>query len=230
VEEKKRFMTTILLCGGLGTRLRNVVSDVPKVMAPINGKPFLEYLINYIRKFNVGEIILSVGYKANIIKDYFGSSVLYAEESTPLGTAGAVSLCKNFLKAESSEFLLINGDTFFAIDIDELFRKHRETNANISLALARVKDTQRYARVLIDKNNKVIRIEKGLEGPGLITGGIFVFKKEMLEYFPEKGSLEEDVIAKFIDGTTYGFPFNDYFVDIGIEKDYKSCMTYLPKF
>ena len=220
----------IILCGGLGLRLRSVVSDVPKVMAPINGKPFLEYLINYIRKFDVGEIILSVGYKANIIKDYFGSSVLYSEESTPLGTAGAVSLCKNFLKVESSEFLLINGDTLFDIDIEELLKQHRETNANISLALARVKNTQRYARVLIDKNNKIVKIEKGLEGPGLITGGIFVFKKEMLEYFPEKGSLEEDVIAKFIDGTTYGFPFDDYFVDIGIEKDYKSCMTYLPKF
>jgi len=221
----KECMQTIILCGGLGTRLRSVVSNVPKVMAPINGKPFLEYLINYIRKFNVGEIILSVGYKANIIKDYFGSSIFYSEESTPLGTAGAVSLCKNFLKVESSEFLLINGDTFFAIDINELLRRHKETNANISLALARVKDTQRYARVLIDKNDKVIKIEKGLEGPGLITGGIFIFKKEMLEFFPEKGSLEEDVIAKFINGTTYGFPYSDYFIDIGLPESYEKAKS-----
>ena len=221
-------MQTIVLCGGLGTRLRSVVSDVPKVMAPINGKPFLEYLINYIRKFNIGDIILSVGYRSSSIKNYFVSKFVYSEEEQPLGTAGAI---KNAEKHVSeNNFLVINGDTFFAIDIDELIKKHKEAKANISLALARVKDTQRYARVLIDKNNKIVRIERGLEGPGLITGGIFIFKKEMLEFFPEKGSLEEDVIAKFINGTSYGFPFNGYFCDIGVPEDYKKCMISLPKF
>jgi D-glycero-alpha-D-manno-heptose 1-phosphate guanylyltransferase len=222
-------MEIIILAGGLGTRLRSVVSEVPKVMAPMNdGKPFLEYLIKYIDMHELGEIIVSAGYKSSVIKNYFGEKIIYSEENSPLGTAGAIKKAEKLLKG-NGYFLVFNGDTFFEIDLKDFVSKVEKTKAIIGVALTKVKDTERYARVEINSNNKVTLMQRKLKGPGFSLGGIFMFRKELLKFFPEKGSLEEDVIHKFIKGT-YGFYYPNYFIDIGIPEDYEKCKTYLPQY
>ena len=190
-------MNILILAGGQGTRLRSEVPDIPKVMAPMaDGKPFLEYLINYVRKYDPEKIILATGYKAQVIKDYFADKVIYSNEGEPLGTAGAIRLVHKIIFGSSSPLIVINGDTFFGIDLALFAKRHIEHGAWASLALTRVTDTQRYAKVMINYAYRVLALRRGEVGKGLISGGIFAFNPDALKYFPDKGSLEEDVIVK----------------------------------
>lgn len=224
-------MNVLILAGGMGTRLRSVISDIPKVMAPMSdGKPFLEHLINYVRKYDPEKIILATGYKSEVIKDYFVDSVIYSNETEPLGTAGAIRMVKKNVFGSTSPLVVINGDTFFGIDLALFSKRHIEHGAWCSMGLVRVKDTQRYAKVITNYANKVLSLRRGEIGRGLITGGIFAFNPEALRYFPDKGSLEEDVIAKNLFRDIYGFPYNDYFIDIGIPEDYETCKNFLPQY
>jgi len=223
-------MTILILAGGLGTRLRRVINDVPKVMAPLSdGKPFLEYLLRYAKKNDADKIILSVGYKSKIIKDYFGSQYVYTEELRPLGTAGAIKNAEADIGSDEQDFIVINGDTFFGINLKDFIRQARRSEAKIAMALSTRKNTERYSRIIIDKNNEMLSSQRNIQGPGLIGGGIFYFRTEMLKYFPKKGSLETDVINKFIGKeSVYGFSYSDFFIDIGIPEDYEICKSYLP--
>ena len=219
----------IVLAGGFGTRLKTVLQDVPKPMAPINGRPFLEYQINYLKQQGIKRVILSVGYLSEQIQNHFGNQfngveIDYAIEKTPLGTGGGIMHA--FKKVKTLEALVVNGDTLFEIDIKDFYQKHQANKALFSLALRKLDDISRYGSVVID-NQQIIQefAEKGShKGAGLINGGVYIIHGYFFEeiYLPSKFSMEKDVFEYYYEKFNfYGFPFSNYFLDIGIPEDYQ---------
>lgn len=223
----------IILAGGLGTRLNQTVPDTPKPMAPVNGKPFLQYLLNHINEAGFRRVILSTGYLSEKIESYFNIrykdlELLYSVEDEPLGTGGAVQLA--FAQVQTPHFMVMNGDTFFRINLDLLFQKHIEQLADVTMALRQVEDASRYGSVKFDLNNRILRFTEKSEvpEPGYINGGIYVISSRFFkaQAMPGKFSLERDLFESKLDsGNTFGLIFNDYFLDIGIPADYHRAQT-----
>ncbi len=223
----------IVLAGGMGTRLNKVINDVPKPMAGINGKPFLEFLLSYLVNNGISHIILSVGYKSEIIKEHFGFTfkgaiISYAYESSPLGTGGGIKLALK--KAKSKQVYVLNGDTLFNIDLQILAQSHSITNAPITIALRMMADGARYGSVEIDKTHQIKAFHEKNDNAGsvLINGGIYLINKTWMQKksFPDKFSFEKDVLEKvFKMEKCFGVPFNDYFIDIGLPTTYKQAQT-----
>ena len=145
-------MKVIVLAGGLGTRLRHLVPDLPKPMAPVGGRPFLEYMIERLIEAGLNELVLSVGYRAVTIRDHFGASwrgasITYAEEQEPLGTGGAIANAARYAPPE--DVLVLNGDAFLDLDFKVFldWRRHKGRASPISIALRRVEDVNRYGAV-----------------------------------------------------------------------------------
>lgn len=223
-------MEAIILAGGLGTRLRSIVDDIPKPMAPINGKPFLEYIIKYLSRNNVDRIILSVGYKWQIIKEYFGYKyenieLVYSVEDEPLGTGGALK--KAMSKANNEEVYIVNGDTFFDINLKDL---KLNSDSKLTLSLKKMKKFDRYGHVKTGSQGNVIAFEeKGYCESGEINGGIYLSSKLIFDGFElhDKFSFEEFIQNNFTDLKIFAKSFEDYFIDIGIPKDYKKAQDEL---
>lgn len=218
----------IILAGGLGTRLRSIVKDVPKPMADINGKPFLEYIFRYIKHFGINKVILAVGYKADIIKNYFGNrfngiSIIYSEEKELLGTGGAIKQAIIF--SEVNNVFIINGDTFFDVDLNKVYQFHMRKKAALTIALRYIKNADRYGIIEIDEKNTVRKfLEKGEKKEGYINGGIYLIDKSFFLSFdlPKRFSFEKDFLEKNYELCNfYGIPFDTYFVDIGVPEDYE---------
>jgi len=216
-------MEAIVLAGGLGTRLQSVVSEVPKPMAPIKDVPFLEYILKYLKKNGVSRAILSVGYKWEIIKEHFGDNfdgieLIYSVENEPLGTGGAIK--KALSKINSKKVYIINGDTFFNVDLKtlDLFDKSK-----IQLSLKKMYNYDRYGSVEVDENNNVTKFtEKSFQEVGNINGGIYLVTKDMFDSFDVavKFSFEEFMEKNFEDLHVTAQIFENYFIDIGIPEDY----------
>lgn len=216
-------MEAIVLAGGFGTRLKEVVSDVPKPMAPVNGKPFLEYLLKDLSKKGIKHVILAVGYKKEIIKEYFKNryeniEITYSEELTPLGTGGAI---KKALKlAKEADVFIVNGDTFFDVDLKGMKEFHTEKKSTLTVAVKEMKNFDRYGSLVI-KEKKIIEFEeKKKKAKGKINGGIYLIKKDLLNRIEkEKFSFEKEILEdKKIE--KYSYESKGYFIDIGIPKDY----------
>ena len=213
----------IVLAGGFGTRLKSVVSDVPKPMAPINNKPFLEYILNYLQKNEINRVILSVGYKWEIIKNYFGDrfkniELVYSIEDKPLGTGGAIKKALDLVK--NKEIFVLNGDTFFDIKLQSMELE----DSKILIALKKMINVNRYGAVKIDDNNYITSfVEKQFFKECFINGGIYLLKENIFDGFDldEKFSFEDFLSKNFKKLKAKGSVFNDYFIDIGIPKDYK---------
>jgi D-glycero-alpha-D-manno-heptose 1-phosphate guanylyltransferase len=221
----------IILAGGKGTRLSNVVSEVPKVMAPVNGRPFLEYLLDYLTIFIIEHVVLSVGYKKEVIMDHFGSQyrdikIDYAIEEEPLGTGGGIQ--KAFEQITGNRAFVFNGDTMFKVDLTRHFDFHTIRKTDFSLTLREVDDVSRYGAVEVDEERKIIAFrEKGENrGKGHINGGVYLIHKRFFEKntFPEKFSIEKDCFEALVNtGQFYGLICKQYFIDIGIPEDYKKA-------
>ncbi|EAH7208555.1 nucleotidyltransferase family protein [Campylobacter jejuni] len=215
-------MQAIILCGGLGTRLKSVIKDIPKPMAPINDKPFLEFIFEYLKKQGIKEVILAVSYKYEVIKEYFkdeflGIKIKYSIEKEPLGTGGAI---KEALKIIKNEAYVLNGDTFFGIDLSKL----KLNGSKICLALKQMNDFDRYGTVNVDEQCLVISFEeKVFKKQGLINGGIYLLKKDIFDKFDleKKFSFEEFLQENCEKLKTRAEIFNDYFIDIGVPSDYE---------
>jgi NDP-sugar pyrophosphorylase family protein len=219
----------VILAGGLGTRLRAALPDLPKTLAPVAGRAFVEYLLLQLRKHHVPEVILSVGYRADLIEEHVGDGrrwgvrARYAREAEPLGTGGALKRAEALL--EGSTFLVMNGDSFFDIPLGELAAAHRTATALGTLALVDRPDADgRYGAVETDEAGRVVRFrEKGSLGPGHgFNGGIYVLEPELLAGIPEGRpvSLEREVFPG-LGGRLRGRPYDGYFVDIGVPEDYE---------
>lgn len=213
----------IVLCGGLGTRLRSVISDVPKPMAPIKNKPFLAFVLEYLKKQNISRVVLAVSYKYEIIQEYFGNSylgmnILYSIEKEPLGTGGAILEALNLINSDSC--YVLNGDTFFDVNLDRL----KLDNSDICVALKPMKNFDRYGSVDIDNNSYISAFnEKKFTSNGLINGGVYLIKKNIFNSFnlPNKFSFEEFFQVNFLSLRAKACVFDDYFIDIGIPQDYQ---------
>lgn len=219
-------MEAIILAGGKGTRLQSVVSDVPKPMADINGRPFLAYLLHFLSSNGVRKVVLSVGYKYEIISSYFSGcfenlTISYAIENEPLGTGGA--LVESLKQVTDSTVLLLNGDSFFDVDVKSLHKYHRLHDFDITLALKKMYNFDRYGTVSVD-NNKVISFEeKVYKRSGYINGGVYVLKSSLLADIPHPASFsfENGILKRYICQLNVGaFIDNGYFIDIGIPEDY----------
>lgn len=227
------FPDIIILAGGLGTRLKEQVNDRPKAMASVNGKPFVEYLLNYISKAGFQKVILSTGYLSKSIEDYFKDryrtiDIEYAIEKEPLGTGGAIRLAAK--KVTTPYFIVMNGDTMFRIDLQRFFEVHVEKLAQMTIALRNVDDASRYGQVEMNESGIITSFrEKSSQSiPGLINGGIYIIKTKYFKSFnhPEKFSFENDWMQKNVQsGDFLGQVFDEYFIDIGIPEDYKRAQS-----
>lgn len=228
-------MKAVVLAGGLGTRLRSVVSDVPKPMAPVAGRPFLEILISSLIRNGIDDVVLSVGYQHETIIDYFGSAykgvaISYAIEETPLGTGGALANAARKIDSDEDIFVL-NGDTFLDISLKDMKRKYEASQADVGIALKKMQNCSRYGRVVVAEESGVIGFtEKGEKVEGVINAGVYLLRPSFLERFTfeNKFSLETDCFVEYVDSIVF-FPYivDSYFIDIGVPEDYERAQTEL---
>ena len=220
-------MEAIILAGGLGTRLRSAVPDLPKCMAPINGVPFISYLIDNLINEGVTNFIFSLGYKSELFISLLEEKLpmknyLIVIEDEPLGTGGAIKLaCK---KAKDENVIALNGDSLFKVILKELIQFHLEKKSRCTLALKPMQNFERYGSVEIDAVQKINSFkEKQFITKGCINGGVYAievasFLQKSLE---DKFSMEQDYLEKYSgEGNFYGFIQEGYFIDIGIPEDF----------
>ena len=231
----------IILAGGLGTRLRSVVSDLPKCMAPVNGKPFLAYVINHFQQQGINDFIFSLGYKHETIIEYLSQSTIhhspitihYSIEEEPLGTGGAIK--KACTLTNNKNVLVTNGDTLFKANVSSLQKFHQEKNAECTVALKPMENFNRYGVIELNDDASVKSFhEKKQYEQGLINGGLYMLNIESFlnKPLPEKFSFETAYLEKFYtQNNMYGLVQDEYFIDIGIPEDYaRAQKEFMPTF
>ncbi|MBT5031505.1 MAG: NTP transferase domain-containing protein [Proteobacteria bacterium] len=223
--------TAIILAGGFGTRLRGTVPDLPKPMAPIGSRPFLEYQLDYWIAQEVSHFILSVGYRYEAIVDHFGNSYRGAElnyviEKTPLGTGGGLLLAAEKI-GNDAPFLLLNGDTYFAADLKSLVKVSQENEADWCFSLFRTNEEGRYMGMDVSPQGQITSLKSGVGDPGrLANGGVYWVHPRALRVgrfvSGDKVSLEDDIFpAAMASGDRlFGVEFSGTFIDIGVPDDY----------
>lgn len=230
-------MEVIILAGGLGTRLRSEVKNVPKCMAPVADKPFLWYILEDLKKYpDVKRVILSVGYLRDVIfewiptvQDDYSFKIDYAIEEEPLGTGGGIRLSME--KVTDKEAIILNGDTYFAVDLNKMLAIHKANDASLlTIALKRMENFDRYGTVSMGVDGRILSFnEKRPCNDGLINGGVYVLSKNesVFEGLPKKFSFETAVLQKECGGTgcLFGVVQDGYFIDIGIPEDYHKANT-----
>lgn len=223
--------SALVLAGGLGTRLRSAVPDLPKPMAPVSGRPFLEHLLDYWIKQGISHFVLSVGYRQEIITAHFGSkykeaAIEYVTETTPLGTGGGLLLGAQKLD-QTEPFLLLNGDTYFAVDLKTLIEFSSANRADWCFSLFRANEAGRYMGMDVSPQGVITSLKSGSGQSGrLVNGGVYWVNPGALlsEKFPpgDKVSLEDDLFPASIDlgQRLFGLEFAGTFIDIGVPDDY----------
>jgi len=219
-------MEAIILAGGLGTRLRGVVADLPKPMAPIAGRPFLAVLLDQLIEAGFSHAVLAVGYRHAAILDHFGASYRsltldYSIEGRPLGTGGAIRLA--LAKTDDAEVFVVNGDTFLQLDYEAMAAARTAANAALSIAVVEVDDAGRYGALQIEQRRIIGFLEKGALGPGLINGGVYLVQRDLLNRFslPATFSFETDLLMSHLkELRPLAFMAEGMFIDIGIPEDY----------
>ncbi len=221
--------TAIILAGGLGSRLKNVLKGLPKPMAPIRDRPFLEYQMDFWISQGITRFILSVGHLNHIIIDHFGhsynkASIDYIVEDELLGTGGALLLASQGL---TETFLVLNGDTFFEVNLNNLTVFHNKKKSEVTLSIFKSNHLNRYMGVNLKNDSEILSLQfKGSEPTALVNGGVYLVSPTALSRFNKKtfkkSSLENDLLPKFISlcGCLYGFESSGKFIDIGVPKDY----------
>jgi D,D-heptose 1,7-bisphosphate phosphatase len=233
-------MKALILAGGFGTRLAHVVKDVPKPMAPVSGRPFLEYPILSLKKQGITDIILLTGYRSAQIEEHFGGgaglgvNIRYSVETSPLGTAGAIrQAVRNFGFAPDERFVVLNGDTWFDADYSLFDKFHTGGNYTLSIALKYRDDVRRYGAVELRDSQVQGFIEKNDSlGDGFINGGVYLMSASLMRDVPDGRavSFETGVIPRLLADKTPigGIPFGGKFIDIGVPEDYALAGRELP--
>jgi D-glycero-alpha-D-manno-heptose 1-phosphate guanylyltransferase len=230
-------ITAIILAGGQGTRLRSAVSNLPKPMAPVEGKPFIEYQLDYWISQGVGQFVISVGYLKEVIMDHFGTSyrsipLKYAVEDEPLGTGGALLLA---IQGLTEQVLVLNGDTFFSVDLAELIKFHKERSSDWTFSLFRSTEVGRYMGIDVKSDGAIRSLQCSTGKMGyLANGGVYLVNPNVLVnevIVPRsKLSLEEDLIPALTSRNCklFGLEFFRPFIDIGTPEDYYRAAEVLP--
>lgn len=225
-------MEAIVLAGGFGTRLKEVVPDLPKPMAPIAGRPFLEILLSMLAAKGFSRVILSLGFMSEKISSHFGDNYLgmeliYEVENQPLGTGGAIRAA--LAHCEEDHAFIFNGDTYLELEVDEL-EKLWQRNNNPVIVVRKVPDTARFGRVEMSDGRVIAFLEKGQSGLGLINAGCYVLPKDGLDEFPlgQPFSIEIEFFIKNLQNIRLdGFITQGRFIDIGVPVDYALAQTEL---
>ena len=219
-------MKVVILAGGFGTRLSEYTDTIPKPMVPIGKSPFLSLLLDKIISGGVKTVVLSVGYKYEKIKYYFGNTyrsvpIQYSIENKPLGTGGAIKKALQCVTGDS--VLVFNGDSYFDVDLNDLLKFHEIRNSSITIGIKEMKKSDRYGTVLLNNDNRIIKFkEKNEIKNSYINCGVYALKKNLskkLVPFERKFSFEKDILEKNDNIPIYGFPSDGKFIDIGIPKD-----------
>lgn len=225
-------MEAIVLAGGFGTRLREVVPDLPKPMAPVAGRPFLEILLSALARKGFCRVVLSLGFMADKVVAYFGEQfagmeLVYEIEDTPLGTGGAVR--QALTRCSEDHVFVFNGDTYLdleVVDVEARWQTH-----HVPIIVAReVPDTARYGRLNTEEGRVIGFLEKGVAGPGLINAGCYVLPLAVLDEFAlgQAFSLEVDFLAKTVGVQRIDlFVTSGHFIDIGVPEDYARAQSEL---
>ena len=221
--------TAIILAGGMGTRLKTIISDLPKPMAPIMNVPFLTYQLNYLKHFGIKKVIFSVGYLSEKIIAHYNQSfenisIEYSIEKNPLGTGGGIRMAMSNLKEDL--VLILNGDSFFDLNLEQFYNLHLEQKSDFSLALRYVNNSERYGNIEFNSSHQITSfIEKNqLNQSGYINAGVYILSKKLYLQNTKPNinfSIEKDFFEKQLNQLIIkGFEFKDYFIDIGIPEDY----------
>jgi NDP-sugar pyrophosphorylase family protein len=221
----------IILCGGLGTRLRAAVADRPKALAPVQGRPFLHYLLARLKNYGIDRLVLAVSYLHEQMMNCcgegaeWGVAIRYAVEPVRLGTAGAVKHAARLVTTE--DFLVLNGDTYAQLDYRALAAEHREHQADLTMALRQVAKANRYGRVESDATGRVVRFAEkpgAVAGESLVNAGVYVMNRRVLSLIPDQRqfALETELLPQLLQvgRKVYGYIITGYFCDIGIPEDY----------
>ena len=227
----------IILAGGLGTRLRGEVPDLPKCMAPVNNRPFVNYVIAHLQKQGIEKFIFSLGYKSEAFTGFL-SGYLAAKnyqvliEKEPLGTGGAILYaCRH---TQEQQVVVVNGDSLFSINLNLVSDFHTTKNAECTLVLKPMNNFDRYGVVELNADHSIALFrEKQFYAKGLINGGVYLLNTRSLltSGLPEKYSFEKDYLQPFYGSKKiYGIVQDEYFIDIGIPEDYRKAQTELINF
>ena len=225
-------MESIILAGGLGTRLRGVIGEQPKCMAPVNGKPFLHYLFTYLQQQHCNHVILSLGYKYEVVLQWLQTtnwsfSIDYVVEDELVGTGGGILLAMQ--KAIEDDVLVLNGDTMMQTDLNSLLHFHKKNKADTTLTLTDMQQFDRYGTVKMDEDNTITAFEeKSYQEKGTINTGIYAINKAAFleKALPAKFSFEKEYLEKEIGNEKLkGYKTEGYFIDIGVPADYEKAQT-----
>lgn len=225
-------MKAVILAGGKGTRMRPITYEVPKSLLRVHNKPLLQHLVEFLHKHEVRDIILSIGYKGEKIREFFkdgpsfGVRIRYVEEKEELGTSGPLTLMNKQL---DEPFLMLNGDILVDMNLHDFVESHIHNGGIATMALIRVEDPSRYGVIRIEAGRILEFVEKPLPGKepsNLINAGIYILDPEVLDYIPKgKSMLEKDVFPKLAEeGKLFGYEFKGQWFDIGIFEDYERAM------
>jgi D-glycero-alpha-D-manno-heptose 1-phosphate guanylyltransferase len=228
-------MEAIVLAGGLGTRLRSRVADRPKPMAEVAGKPFAAWLLDYLAAQGVTAVIFSLGYRGEMITDYFGANydglaIRYVVEETPLGTGGAIRLA--LVASRRDPVWVVNGDTMLCLDYRAMWAAHHAGGGTpMTMALRRVPDAGRYGTVSVSGDRVTGFAAGGTSGSGLINSGVYLLSPRLFDghVLPTVFSLEREFLPLAApQGRIGGFITDGWFIDIGVPEDYDRAQTELP--
>jgi D-glycero-alpha-D-manno-heptose 1-phosphate guanylyltransferase len=235
-----RGVQVVILCGGQGTRLRGVLPAVPKALAPTAGRPFLDYLLQFLVSAGITEVVLCIGVLGEAILEYCrsrkldGLTLTVSREREPLGTAGALKHAEPFIHTDP--FLMMNGDTFLELELAALLEQHRKSGATITMAMATVSDARRYGAVVTDARGWVTAFKEKEVGHSLtalatapldlgqkINAGCYAIQREVLKHIPVAPpavSFETEVLPAFVQNGLHGYSTHGFFIDIGVPEDF----------
>jgi NDP-sugar pyrophosphorylase family protein len=233
-------MKALILAGGLGTRLRPLVSDRPKPMAQVEGKPFLEYQIEQLRAQGFKDLVLCIGHLAHHVQDYFGDGrdwgvrIDYVVETELLDTAGAIKNAQRFIE---DTFLVLNGDSYLEVDFPGLVEVHQSRRSSddhtvATIAVVAVDDTSAYGKIELDADARLLQFgEKAEAGSGWINGGVYVLEPAVLDFIPTglAVSLEKETFPLILEQShhVFGYSVQGFFVDIGTPEGYHRFYRYV---
>lgn len=231
----KRVEQALILAGGKGTRLRPLTYEMPKVMIPLKGRPFLEHLIELLKSYDITDVILSVGYLKEQVKEHFGNGskfgvrIRYLEEDEPLGTAGCLKLARKQGMLKST-FIMMNGDEYKEVDIEDMLSFHKKQGVMATIGLKTTDDPQNYG-VAVMQGSRIMRfVEKPKEFvSNLFNAGIYILEPEVIDLVPEGyAMIETDLFPKLCElGKLAGYPFEGKWYDLGTFERYEQAIKAL---
>ena len=231
----ERDITAVVLCGGLGTRLREVLPNKPKILAEINGVPFVYYLLRKIEKTGCRKVILCTGYLAEQVENILGNkyrelTIVYSKESNPIGTGGALRNAKQYITTNYA--LVMNGDSFVECDFRDYYNWHIKVGAKLSMLVKKTSDTSRYGSLSLSAERQITKFQEKVcnykrEGK-FINVGVYLMDHRILQKIPKKlpVSLEKEVFPKLLSDGVFGYRIDGRFIDIGTPQSLAEAQEY----